>query len=331
MEISINAVVTKYPKHKKSINDLLNQEEKNLTWMLDSGIKEVHTEINNHSVTDMAAKVVKKAITLSGLKMKCLDQLVFISEGISDYLYMDSAKSIIRKIGGRTNGNIHTSDFFRGSNGTLGIIKIVGNQIIANSDIENSIITSALSWEHHSNNRFLGYTVLGDGAGAILLSKSNGRNQIISIALECMDEYNMVAGFKYGGTRNDFTNEIIHTDKFYYDILKESHLQGILNNLVLTTYKVIQKALRKGKLEINDIDYIGIAGFHSRFNSLILESIGRKLPIINYLETKGYLGTVGTMEILNCFINNEKIHNNSTLLIIAIGIDANVEAMIVRK
>ena len=169
------------------------------------------------------------------------------------------------------------------------------------------------------------------GAGAVLLSKNSADNKIMGIASECMSEFCMVTGFKYGGTRNDFSDKNIHNNKFCFDILEESHLKGVLDNIVSVSWEVVKKVLQKADMEINDIDFIGITGFHKRVNNSILKGIKTKAHIIEYIETKGYLGSVGSIEILNCFINNEKIQKDSKLLIIANGIDANVEAMIIKK
>lgn len=331
MKISITGVATHFPIKKKTVGEIIGQSRKATPWVKDCGIREVYVENNNHSITDIATEVTKKVLNTTELDALNIDQLVFISEGISDYLYMDTSKSILRKIGSRMNGNIHASDLFRGSNGTLELIKLIGNQIKVNPDIETSIIVSALNWEYHSNNRILGTTILGDGAGAVLLSKNSADNKIMGIASECMSEFCMVTGFKYGGTRNDFSDKNIHNNKFCFDILEESHLKGVLDNIVSVSWEVVKKVLQKADMEINDIDFIGITGFHKRVNNSILKGIKTKAHIIEYIETKGYLGSVGSIEILNCFINNEKIQKDSKLLIIANGIDANVEAMIIKK
>lgn len=331
MEISIIGVATHFPIKKKAVDEIIRQSGEVYPWVKDCGIREVHVESNNHSITNIATEVTKRVLNATGFNVLNIDQLVFISEGMSDYLYMDTSKSILRKIGSRMNGNIHASDLFRGSNGTLELIRLIGNQIKVNPDIEASIIVSALNWEYHSNNRILGTTFLGDGAGAVLLSKNSERNKIMGIASECMSEFCMVTGFKYGGTQNDFSDENIHNNKFCFDILEESHLRGVLDNIVSTSLDVVKKVLQKANMQINDINFIGITGFHKRFNDSILKGMKTKAHIIEYIETKGYLGSVGSIEILNCFINNEKIQKGSKLLIIANGIDANVEAMIIKK
>lgn len=328
MKISIQAVATYYSPQKRSIKELSSNANKELAWGESTGIKEVHIAENGQTITGTAALAAKKALNKAKVSAEDIDQLVFISEGISDYIYMDTSKEIIRKIGGRTDGDIHSNDFFRGCNGTIGFIRFIGNQILSNPSITTSLISTSLMWERHSNNRLLGQTFLGDGAGALILNKDMGHNQVISTALASMSQYNKISGFKYGGTRHDFTDEVVKGEKFVFDILDESHLQGVLNNIVSFSIKVGEEALIKSGL---NIDYIGISGFNKYYNDIIREKLGCKAIEINSLETKGYLGTAGVIEILDRFLNDNSICKNSTLLVIAIGIDINVEAMVIRK
>ena len=331
MKISISAAATYYSPQKRSIERLALDAQKTPDWSKKTGIKELHIIEDKFTTTDVAALVGRKAIDSINFDPEDIDQLVYISEGISDYLYMDTSKTVIKKIGGRTDGSIYSYDFHRGSNGTIGVIKFIGNQISCNPLIKASLIDSALLWEHHSNKRLLGETFLGDGAGALLLQKDLGYNRVLGIALADMSEFNLVNGFKYGGTRHDLTEQTAREGKFVFDILDEEHLKGVLNNVVSFSVEAGKKALADAGVSAEEIDYIGISGFHQKYNDHILSEFPREASVINPLETMGYLGTVGVMEVLKSFINNESIKRGSTMLVMANGIDINVEAMVIRK
>lgn len=329
--ISILATSTHYFPKKISIEELALKADKSLEWAKSTGIKEIHVTEKGIATTDVAALVSRKVLHKSNILAENVDQLAFISEGISDYLYMDTSKTVIKKIGGRIDGKIYSYDLQRGSNGTIGFIKLIGNQVLSNPFISTSLISSALIWGNHSNKRFLGETFLGDGAGALILKKDMGYNQVLSTALCSMSEYNMVSGFNYGGTEHDFTKEVVQSGEFFFNILDKNHLQGILNNVVFLAVSIGKSALSKAEMKIDNIDYIGISGFHKRYNDAILSEFGSDFRVINSLATKGYLGSVGVIDILDQFLNNDSIKSGNTMLVIAIGIDINVEAMVIRK
>ena len=333
MTISIESVATYYPESKRSIQQLAQRANKSLEWAKSTGITELHVSKPGTAVTEAASKAVIKSLRNVKVESKEVDQLVFISEGISDYLYMDSSKHLLRKIGGRTDGSIHTNDFFRGGNGTIGFIKLIGNQVLTNPAINISVMCSSLIWENHSNKRVLGNTFLGDGAGSIVLKNNLDYNQVLSVAVMSMSQYNMVTGFKYGGTKFDFTKKVVRGGEFVFDIIRSSHLKGVLDSVVQLGIKVAQEALFKAKISINQIGYIGVSGFREDYNEKILHGVGVSSDVkkICSLSIKGYLGSVGVMEVLDIFFNDEEIKRNSTMLIIAVGIDINVEAMVVRK
>ena len=113
-----------------------------------------------------------------------------------------------------------------------------------------------------------------------------------------------------------------------------------MENVVSFSINVGEDALTKAGMTIDDIDYIGISGFHQKYNDQILSEFKAKvdainpletMSVINSLETKGYLGSLGVIEVLDQFLNDDNIRKNSTMLIIANGIDINVEAMVIRK
>ncbi|WP_432667347.1 3-oxoacyl-[acyl-carrier-protein] synthase III C-terminal domain-containing protein [Wukongibacter baidiensis] len=332
MLVSIQTVATHYPEEKRSIDELAFKTGKSLDWAKEIGIEEVHVSKSGIVTTDIAVSAAQKALHRVKIEPQNVDQLVWISEGINDYLYMDTSKTVIQKLGGRTDGLIHSYDFHRGSNGTIGFIKLIGNQVLSNPTIDTSLISSALLWENHSNRRFLGNTFLGDGAGAIILKEDLGYNQVLSTSQASISEYNMVTCFKHGGTLNNLSRESVQSGQFMFDILDESHLEGILDNVVHSSIKVAKNALSKADLTLDEIDYVGVAGFHQRYNDSILEEIKKPRAIVlDSLRTKGYLGSVGIIEVLDRFLNDESIEKGSTMLAIANGIDINVESMVIRK
>lgn len=331
MDICIEAVATHYSQKKVFIKDLAKNIELDTVYLERMGIDNIYEYEEGITTTEVAARAVRKALSKSNISAKSIDQVAYISEGINDYLYMDTSKSVIRNIEGRLDGPIYSNDYFRGSNGTIGFIKFIGNQVLSNPSINISVINTALIWKNHSNNRFIGMTFMGDSAGAVIIKKGNKHNRIVSMAFETLSNFNLVNGYKYGGNLYDLTKEVVQNRPFHFDILDTKHYLGLIRAIISSGIRVANKVLDNAGLIIEEVDYIGVAGFHQEYTDSLLNKLGSDANIINPLKTKGYLGSVGVIEILDSFINNFDIENGKRLLVIAIGIDVNVEAMIIQK
>lgn len=330
-KICISAVATHYSEKTYTIEQLIvnaRMHEINAEMI---GINQVHVTENGILTTSEATIAANKALQYAKIIPEKIDELVYISEGMGDYLYMDTSKSVLRNIQGRTDGEVYTYDICRGNNGTIGVIKMVANQLVGNKRISTALISSALLWENHSQDRWLGATFLGDGAGAIILQENIGNNEILSMACDSISECNLVSGFKYGGTKYDLPKEALKNGEFFYGILDEDHLQKVIDNVVSKCINVGYNALERAGLSLEDIDCIGIAGFSKKHNTEILHAFPRVDIVIDPLSEKGFLGTLGVIEIFDKFINDDSYEQGAIILIIANGIDSNVEAIIIRK
>lgn len=300
-----------------------------------AGIDEIFVQSEGTDTTDAAVLAAKKALGLAKIGAMEFDQLVWVSEGIGDYLYMDVSKTVIQKLGGRVDGTIHSYDFQRGSNGTIGFIRLVESAMLGDPTIGVSLICSALSWEHHSNHRLLGNTFLGDAAGALILARDRGQSRVLSTATASLAQFNMVTGYKYGGSINALSREAVQAGVFRFDILDYDHFQGILNEVAPLTAEMGRTALLRAGINLKQVDYVGLAGFHRHYNAQILEILCNNTRpdcvVLDSLRTTGYIGSVGVISVLEKFLNDEEVEKGATLLILAAGIDVNVESMVVRK
>lgn len=331
MNICIESIAAVYPERTLNIRELAENAGVPAADAEASGIRRLHAAPVGTLTTDLAVDAVRSAFSKAGIAPNSVDQLAFISECIGDYLYMDASKTIIKKIGGRDDNLIYSSDYFRGNNGTLGIIRTVGNQLRANLNIRRSVISTSLVWESHSDKRRLGGTFLGDGAGAVVMSDQPGeRNCVLSIALKSLSQYSLVSGFRYGGTLYDFTSDVVRGNKFVYSIMDQEHYKGIMENIIPTSVEAGRTALEKAKCTVEDISYIGISGFNEAVNRDIVSAFGCK-KTIDPLADKGFLGSLGAIEVLSQFINDDSVVCGEKMLLITVGIDVNVEALVIQK
>ncbi len=327
-KVCIKSVAVEIPNNQIGNLELISRIRVDQHIVNKTGIEKIYVANHGELTTEITTRAVKKSIV--DIEPKSIDEMVYISEGISDYLYMDTSKTILKNIGGRTDNVVYTYDIFAGNCGTIGIIQLIGNQLIYNRNVSTAVVASGLLWENHSQRRTLGATVLGDGAGSIVLQEGLGKNEILSIVRESMSEYNLVAGFKYGGTKYDLPKEALERGGFTYGILNVLHLSGVLEKIVELSEKAGWKAIEISGLSQYEIDCIGIAGFSKKINDDILNhfEIARK---IDMFTQGGFLGTVGSIRVLDAFINDGSYKNGDVMLVISNGIDCNVEAMVIRK
>lgn len=329
--INIYSIGVFFPDSIVKIESLDNISEEAIRIGKNAGIKSINEPLPKDTVTEMGKIATERALENAGLEACELDQLVFISEGISDYLYMDTSKTIIKKIDPNADGAIHANDFFKGFNGTITLMELVNNQLESNIDINYSAICTSLNWKYHSRNRIIGDTILGNGAGTVILSKKAFGNEILATSSVNLSQFNLVAGFKYGGTSDEISTEVINNNLFHIDILNKSHLVELQKNYEAASQKVIDDVLSKSKLTINQIDYIGIASTGMHIINLFKKRLPENCKILFSIQERGYLGSLGIIELLHSFINNDKIEKNSVMLLFSVGIDSNFESLIIRK
>ena len=141
----------------------------------------------------------------------------------------------------------------------------------------------------------------------------------------------MVSGFKFGGTKYDLPKEALKKGEFYYGIIDDKHLQRVKENIVTKCINIGYKVLEKAGLSLEDINCIGIAGFSKWFNEEIVHAFSGVDKVIDPLSEKGFLGSVGVIEVLDKFINDDRYMQGAVMLVISNGIDSNIESIIVRK
>ena len=73
-----------------------------------------------------------------------------------------------------------------------------------------------------------------------------------------------------------------------------------------------------------------ISGFNKTVNKDIVSKFGVK-EIIDPLNDKGFLGSLGAIEVLSQFINDDNIKYGKKMLLFTVGIDVNVEALVIQK
>ena len=88
--------------------------------------------------------------------------------------------------------------------------------------------------------------------------------------------------------------------------------------------------LTNADFTFNDFDFIGISGFHKDYTAQLLGKLPLK-SIIDPLQSKGYIGSLGIIEVINRFLYDPMIRSNQIMLSINMGLEGNIECMLIKK
>lgn len=91
--VSILSVAVKFPLKIKTVEDILENTILFDEIIKNSGIESIMEASDQDTVISLGTVATKNALDNCGFDSQELNQLVFISEGISDYLYMDTSKT----------------------------------------------------------------------------------------------------------------------------------------------------------------------------------------------------------------------------------------------
>ncbi|MFC5046994.1 hypothetical protein ACFSTE_11085 [Aquimarina hainanensis] len=323
-------VATFFPEATKTFAELTSASEYKDSKILANGIRSVHTCDEGISSTALSVKAFEKLVERENIDADSIDCVAWISEGVDDYIYMDTAKTFVEDIKGIVDGEIHTYQLYGGAGGTIQTIQLISNQIIANPSINKAIIVTSLIWGAHSENRLLYPTYVGDGTGVIVLEKDTVPDMIQGIKVRTLEAYNTPYAIPYGGTKHPITQEVIQQNAFKVETITKEHQNGILDTIIQEASLMINELCEENKFDIHTLDYIGISGFHQDYTVELLKMLPAK-KLINPLSEKGYLGSLGVFEILHQFLNTSKIREGSKMLVINLGLEGNLEGMLIHK
>ncbi len=324
-------VATYYPTPTKKFDTLLQEATTGVLAVQNSGIQQVHTCEIGISSTALAVSAYQQLAEKHSVIPTDIDCVAWIAEGVDDFIYMDTAKTFIEDIEGNTDGEIHTYQLYGGAGGTIQAIQLICNQLIANPSVDTAVIVTALLWESHSADRFLHPTYMGDGAGVLWLTDAPLlQKMILGIKITTIDACHTAHAIPYGGTKHPITQQVVQQQTFKLDTISPAQQNMILDTIIQEASMLINDLCDTTNFDIHKIDYIGIAGFHQQYSQELLKILPDR-KVIDPLPTKGYLGSLGVFEILNQFLNTSAIISGTTLLLINLGLEGNIETMLLEK
>jgi 3-oxoacyl-[acyl-carrier-protein] synthase-3 len=162
---------------------------------------------------------------------------------------------------------------------------------------------------------------LSAGAGAIILKKGLNKNLLLGSHMIADGTLARDAGVEIGGTMNPITKDNLDEAYKSLRLMDSEHMKNRLNEVSMPNWMTcIDKALTKSKMNRDDIDYLAILHFKRSMHGFMLNELGLTEDNSIYLENYGHMGQVDQILSLKLGLEQGKVKDGSTVLMIAAGI-----------
>ncbi|MDR1765923.1 MAG: 3-oxoacyl-ACP synthase [Lachnospiraceae bacterium] len=271
---------------------------------------------------EMGARAAQDAIDRTGLDPKEIDAVICVGEEWKEYPLTTSALYIQEKIGATNAWGI---DVANRCCTTCTAIKMAKDLMIADDDLNTVLIAGG-----YRNGDFVDYTDkdmsmmynLGAGAGALILKKNLGRNEVLGSHIKADGSFARDAGVEIGGIAKPFTPDNIQEGYKSLRLMNPVHMKEGLNKVSVSNwYYCIDESLRKsGGLTRKDIGYLAILHFKRSQHVGMVAELGLTPEQTIYLEDYGHIGQIDQILSLALGLESGKIKDGTVVTMIAAGI-----------
>ena len=269
---------------------------------------------------EMGALAALDCLKNTGVDPLEIDVILCITEEWKEYPLTTSACYVQDRIGAKNAWGI---DVQNRCCTCVSAMKIAKDMMIADDEINTVLVCGG-----YRNGDFIDYTDnnvsfmfnLAAGGGAILLKKNYGRNLLLGTGLMSDGSVVHTCGGYVGGQTVPVTAENI--DQFgVLRLMDAAKMKGLLNTVSMPNwYHCIDEALRRSGKTRADIDYLDILHIKRSGHLGMLKDLGLTEDQTIYLENYGHVGQIDQILSLKLALEQGKVKDGSTVVMIAAGI-----------
>lgn len=232
-----------------------------------TGIKERRIAADDEASSDMAAAAARPAMEAAGVSADDVDMIV-VATTTPDMLFPSSACVVQGLLGAK---NAFCFDLSAACSGFLYALEVARCSLESGSSETALVIgaekfSSILDWEDRNT-----CVLFGDGAGAVVIRKSDDGRGIIAGSLEadgtCADMLNVPGG----GSRLPFSKEVLEQRQCYVKM----NGREVFKRAVRSMADVSARVLESAGLSTDDIDCV----IPHQANLRIIEAVASRLDI----------------------------------------------------
>ncbi|MDH4128206.1 MAG: ketoacyl-ACP synthase III [Spirochaetota bacterium] len=310
--VRISGIGIAIPEHIITNDDLSKIIDTNDEWITTrTGIRERHVVSGDEGATSLSAKAAKEAIEYAGLTPPDID-IIICATSIPDNLYPSTACEVQGQIGAK---NAIAFNVVAACSGFVYAMKIV-HAFITNGTYKRALIigadihSRAIDWTDRST-----CILFGDAAGAMVLEKSEGENEIYNINLYSDGTKSGDLYLPVNGKNSPLVKANTEKKQFVFMNGKE-----IYKFSVRIIPDAILKTLKEIDLDINKLDYL----IPHQANIRIIEALAEKLnlrdeQLIANLQMFGNTSSASIPVALYNAIKDKKVKVPSNIAMVGFG------------
>ena len=302
------------PNRVMTNNEISKYMDTSDTWIVErTGIKERRYIDTEMGPSDLSIPAVEKALDNANLKVSDIDMIIFATS-TPDYYAPGSGCLLQNKMGfnniGALDIRVQCSGFIYGLS--------IAEQYIKTGTYENILLVGAevqsTAMDLTTRGRDVS-VIFGDGAGAVIISKTLEKKGILSSHIHSEGKYAKELWLEAPSSKVNprITSEILEKGSHFLKM----NGREVFKNAIKRFPEVIQEALNKNNLKINDIDLL----IPHQANLRITEMIQKKLKLNDsqvYSNIHKYGNTTAaSIPIALAEAMEKKIINKNDLVILA--------------
>jgi len=313
VKVQIAATGAYLPSEILSNQDLEKKIDTSDEWIVSrTGIRERRIAAKDEATSDLAVKAAKKALASGGVSPEALE-LIIVATSMPDMFFPSTACVVQDKLGAR---NAAAFDLSAACSGFLYALS-VGSQFVRSGSYKQVLVIGSEVMSRLSNWKDRRTCVLfGDGAGAVLLSPSQGDRQILSTHLHSDGSlWDLIC--VPGGA-----SAMPPSEKVLLEGLNTIKMKGseTFKIAVRNLEEVAREALSANACTVSDIDWL----VPHQANRRILNAVAERLQfpkekmIVN-LDRLGNTSAASIPLALDEAVQDGRIQHGDTLLFLAFG------------
>lgn len=285
------------------------------------GIKEKPIPGENDHTVAMGVKAAKRAIDKAGIDPKEIDLIIYIGEEYKEYPVWTAGIKLQKEIGATNAWAFDTA--LRCGTTVMGL-KIAKDMMLQDDSLNLVLLAGGyrngdlINFEN-PNTRFM--FNLGAGGGAIILKKGHDKNHVLTSHLLTDGAFSEDVIIPVGGTKNPLTEDASQGESMYFDVPDPAGMKARLEEKSMQNFILcIEKALEKGGLKKNDIDYAAILHMKRSAHDYVLKQLGLSKEQSIYLENYGHIGQFDQILSLELAEKEGKLKDGSIAVLVSAGI-----------
>lgn len=280
---------------------------------------------------EMGVAAALDCLRNTGVDPMDIDVILCMGEEWKEYPLTTSGIYIQEKIGAR---NAWSIDIQQRCCTCVAGMKIAKDMLMADDEIDTVMVVGG-----YRNGDFVDYTDkdmsmmynLGAGAGAIILKKNYGKNELLGSHIMSDGSLARDAGVEIGGIVNPMTVDNINEAYKSLRLLDAKHMKDALNEISMPNWmNCIDKSLEKSGLTRKDVGYLAVLHFKYSQHLGMLKNIGLTEDQSIYLSDYGHIGQVDQILSLHLALQEGKVKDGTIVSMIAAGIGYAWAANVIR-